>query len=123
MTLSSTLNTLVGRTFSLIGDLAQRGTYYHPGTLVYDPDTDTQTETGAITLTNVRMVPTEITKVLQLDNVPMKPGDQVVLIPNVDLTFEPAENDTLTLNGWTWNVQRVMTVPGQSLWKLLVRRN
>lgn len=123
MTLGSTVRNLVSKSFDVISDLKGLGTYNRTGVETYDPQTDSTSYVGSSVVPNVRMLPTEITSTSQVDGIPIRPGDMILLIPALDLSFEPSENDTILWESRVWEVQRVMTVPGKSLWKLMVRKS
>jgi len=113
---------LVSNAFVTLDDLAPTITYVSVTAPAYNP------ETGAITETTAEH---EVKGVLarfglnELDGEVIVTTDMKVLIPAKDLPVNPNENDRIiaTVNGAekTYNVQRILGVPGESLHMLHVR--
>jgi len=99
-------------------DLAPLITYQYIPTTTYDPATGSLVETATnysvkAVLTSFRMDEKDSTVVIATD---MK-----CLIAAADLPITPTINDRIVAKGKTWNVMRVMGVPGDSLIILHVR--
>ena len=88
----------------------------------YDPVSGSPTPT-VTTTTGVECVFTNFTVEEKDDEVNVL-TDQKCLIPSLNIPgIEPDENDEVTDSaGATWNVRRVMSPPGSSLFKLHVRK-
>jgi len=128
MGLQSTIQNLVGTAFSAIGDLAGTVDYIHEGQEPdYNPttgdvtsDSDTSTvQVRAVILsvgqTAMEKLPTGLTEVA-------RPGDQLGLIPAVDLQTSPTTGDKLVKDDDTWLVKGFAADPAGGLWKVLLTR-
>lgn len=121
MSLNSTIAQGVQTAFAAAGDLVVLGTYVaRTGTPVYNASTDTYTA-PTVTHTNVRMLRTSLTDE-EREASPTTVSDIKVLIPATDLPgTRPSETDTFTVENVGYNVLRIKTVPGDSLWILFAR--
>ncbi len=127
MGLSNTIQKLVGTAFTTIGDLAEVVDYIHEG---QEPDYDTTTglvapDPATVTL-QVRAMFTAFKK--DDKNLPTElvevglPGDQVVLVPGVDVTISPTTGDKIVKDDDTWKVKGFARDPALGLWKFIVTR-
>lgn len=128
MGLQATIQNLVGTAFSAIGDLARTVDYVHEGQEPdYDPTTGAVTSDSDTSTISIRAVilaagaktmdklPTDLVEVA-------KPGDQLGLIPAVDLQAAPTTGDKLVADDDTWLVKGCSTDPADGLWKVLLTR-
>jgi len=128
MGLQATIQNLVGTAFGAIGDLAETVDYIHEGQEPdYDPttgdvtsDSDTSTiQVRAVILsvgqTKMEKLPTALVEVA-------KPGDQLGLIPGMDLQQSPTTGDKLVKDDDTWLVKGFAADPAVGLWKVLLTR-
>lgn len=128
MGLQATIQNLVGTAFSAIGDLAETVDYIHKGqepdydptTGLVTPDSDTSTvQVRAVILSagqdTVDKLPTSLVEVA-------KPGDQLALIPAVDMQQTLTTGDQLVKDDDTWLVKGFEIDPANALWKVLVTR-
>lgn len=121
MSLKATIAAGVEQAFAAAGDLVSLGAYHRrASTPVYNAAADTYTATMT-DFANVRMVRAALTDE-EREASPATVSDMKVLIPAADLpAIRPGETDTLDLDGVGYNVIKVKTVPGDSLWILFVR--
>jgi len=128
MGLQATIQNLVGTAFSAIGDLAKTVDFIHEGQEPdYDPTTGVVTSDSATSTVQVRAVilaagartmeklPTDLVEVA-------RPGDQLGLIPAVDLQTAPTTGDKLVESDDSWVVKGCATDPADGLWKVLLTR-
>lgn len=128
MGLQATIQNLVGTAFDAIGDLKETVDYIHSGQEPdYDPTTGAVTPDSDTSTVSVRAVilaagsktmeklPTDLVEVA-------KPGDQLGLIPAVDLQRAPTTGDRLVLDDDSWLVKGCSTDPAEGLWKVLLTR-
>ncbi len=128
MGLQSTIQNLVGSAFSAIGDLAETVEYIHAGQEPdYDPTTGEVTPDSDTSSPQVRAVILAVGKSTQ-DQLPTalvevaRPGDQLALIPAVDLDTAPTTGDKLVKDDDTWLVKGMEVDPAGGLWKVLLTR-
>lgn len=126
MGLQATIQSIVGTAFDAIGDLKETVDYTHEGQEPdYDPTTGSVTsDVGTVSL-EVRavFVAVEVAKNLPADLVEVaRPGDELALIPGVDMTIKPTTGDKITRLDETWVVKGFVRDPAQGLWKILVKR-
>lgn len=128
MGLAATVQKLVGVAFTAVGDLQQTVSYTHEGQEPdYDPTTGNVTSDSDTSTIQVRAIFLSVGKA-EIDKMPTslvevaKPGDQFVLIPQVDLQTAPTSGDKIVLDDDTWLVKGFMTDPAEGLWKVLVTR-
>jgi len=113
---------LVSNAFVTLDDLAPTATYVAVSDPQYNPETGAVIETTAS-----HPVPAVFSRfgINELDDEIIVVTDMKVLIPAKDLPANPNENDRITgtVNGQTktFNVQRILGVPGESLHILHVR--
>jgi len=128
MGLRSTIQSIVGTAFTAIGDLQDGVSYTHEGQEPdYDPTTGNVTSDSATSTVSVRAVilsagSAEIEKLPTALVEVAKPGDQLALIPGVDLTIAPTTGDKLALDDDTWLVKGCVADPAIGLWKILMTR-
>ncbi len=127
MGLQATVQSLVGTAFDAIGDLKETVDYTHEGQEPdYDPTTGLVTSDSATVTLQVRAVflpfnkadrrmPTELVEVAL-------PGDQLVLVPGIDVTISPTTGDTIVKDDDTWLVRGFIRDPAEGLYKFLVGR-
>lgn len=127
MGLTSTIQKLVGTAFDAVGDLKETVDYIHEGQEPsYDPTTGLVTSDSATTTIQVRAIfkafsksdqrlPTELVQV-------GLPGDQVVLVPGVDVTISPTTGDKVVKDDDTWLVRAAVRDPAQGLWIMIAGR-
>ncbi len=127
MGLTSTIQKLVGTAFAAIGDLQETVDYIHEGQEPsYDTTTGLVTPDSATTTIGVRAMfkafnkndtrlPTELVQV-------GLPGDQVVLIPGVDVTLSPTTGDKIVKDDDTWLVKAAVRDPAEALWIMVASR-
>jgi len=86
-------------------------------------DTATRTYTaGEVDYPNVPMVLARFT-IEEMDSEIIATTDQKAIIASLDLPVEPRPQDKIrTANGQVYNVERLMGVPGESIYILHVRR-
>ena len=104
-----------------VDGLAPFGVYVQRGERTYDATTRTYTATD----TNHADVPMVFAKftVDELDEEVVTSTDQKVLIAALDLSISPKSQDAIIdTNGDTYNVERLLGVPGGSLHILHVRK-
>lgn len=127
MGLQATVQSLVGTAFTAVGDLAETVDYTHEG---QEPDYDTTTglvtsDVATVTIQIRAMflalkkddsrLPTELVEVAL-------PGDQLVLVPGVDVTISPTTGDKIVKDDDTWLVKGFARDPAEGLWKFVVGR-
>ncbi len=127
MGLQSTIQKLVGSAFDTIGDLKETVDYIHEGQEPsYDPTTGAVTPDSATTTIQVRAIFKAFTKTdtrLPTELVQVgKPGDQVVLVPGVDVTIKPNTGDKIVKDDDTWLVKGAVPDPAEGLWTMIVTR-
>ena len=127
MGLLDTVQNLVNTAFDAIGDLKETVSYTHQGkSSTYDTATGTVYDDPASFTVQVRAIFTNLRKAeeelpSQLIEVALV-GDQVVLIPGVDLGVEPTTGDRIIRLDETWVVKGFVRDPAKGLWKILVTR-
>jgi len=128
MGLEATVQRLVGVAFTAVGDLQKTVSYTHEGQEPdYDPTTGNVTSDSATSTVQVRAIFLSVGK-SEIDKMPTslvevaKPGDQLVLIPQVDLQTAPTSGDKIVLDDDTWLAKGFMADPAEGLWKVLVTR-
>ncbi len=128
MGLKSAIQLAVGSAFTAIGDLGETLDYIHEG---IEPSYDVTTglvtsDSATVTLRpRVVMVPfnSKVAKKLPGDLVEIaRPGDEVALIPGVDMTIEPTTGDKIVRSDETWVVKGFTRDPADGLWIILVKR-
>lgn len=127
MGLKSTVQKLVGTAFNAVGDLVETVDYTHEG---QEPDYDTTTglvvsDSATVTLA-VRAIFTPFNKSdkrlpTALVHVGL-PGDQLVLVPGVDISISPTTGDKIVKDDDTWLVKGFVRDPAEGLWKFIVGR-
>lgn len=127
MGLQATVQKLVGTAFTVIGDLQEAVDYIHEGQEPdYDPTTGLVTsDVATVTLSvravflpfnkNDRRMPTELVEVAL-------PGDQLVLVPGLDITISPTTGDIIVKDDDSWLVRGFVRDPAEGLFKFLVGR-
>ena len=127
MGLQSTVQKLVGTAFTAIGDLQETVDYTHEGQEPdYDPTLGLVTPDSATVTIQVRAVftpfkkgdprlPTELVEV-------GLPGDQLVLVPGIDVTISPTTGDKIVKDDDSWQVKGFTRDPAEGLWKFIVTR-
>lgn len=127
MGLSATIQSLVGTAFTAIGDLQETVDYTHEGQEPdYDVTTGLVTSDVATVTIQVRAVfkalkkadprlPTELVEVAL-------PGDQLVLVPGLDVTISPTTGDKIVKDDDAWLVKGFVRDPAEGLWIFLVGR-
>lgn len=118
MSFSQLIKTAVSGAMKSLGDLAPSVTYRRvtPGT--YDP------QTGVINQTVQEYVVSAVLtsfSLNELDASIVVVTDMKCLIAASDLPIMPTEHDQIVAKGKTWEVIRLMGVPGDSLYKIHVR--
>lgn len=110
---------LVQQAIKTTGDLAARITYVRvvPGS--YNATTD-QTADTTTTYENVRVVLTNLTEAESEYFLPDK-ITQKMLIASLDLPVEPARPDYVLIDNVRWEINRVKSVPGKSLWIVFIQ--
>jgi len=104
--------------FDIIGDLKQTATYTRKTNPTFDPVTDTMTVTNAVT--TIQGVKSRFSAAEAKDEVNTL-TDAIFIFKAADITFEPSKNDTITIGSTIWSVHRIMSVPGDLIWKLHIR--
>lgn len=127
MGLQSTIQNLVGTAFTAIGDLQQLHDYIHEGQEPdYDPTSGDITSDVATVTLQVRAV--VLSAEATVDKLPtslvevFRPGDQLALIPGVDMTISPTTGDKLVKDDDTWLVKGFVLDPAGGLWQVLMTR-
>jgi len=122
MNIESLLVSGVEKAFSLLREAVFLGTYHRNnsgyGTGDYDPVTDTVI--GAQIIPNVRMIPLAV-ETTDLAGTIVMVTDQKILIPGVDLDFDPTTSDYLKVRGEEYNIVRYKSVPTGALHILFCR--
>ena len=119
MGLKDTIKNAAKAAVQATGDLALTVTYTRivPGT--YDSATDSTTDTTTtynnVPVVNVRLTEREV-EWFSADVVTQK-----LLIAALDIPITPSVNDTVTIDGSVWQVQKVGRVPGDSLWIVFIQ--
>lgn len=104
-----------------VDGLAPFGVYVQKGERVYDAATRTYTSTDT-NHSNIPMVFAKF-KVDELDNEVVTSTDQKVLVAALDLPIVPKSQDAIIdAKGDTYNIERLLGVPGDSLHILHVRK-
>lgn len=127
MGLSNTIQSLVGTAFAAIGDLAETVDYIHEG---QEPDYNTTTGQVASDPATVTLPVRAMFKAFKKDDKDLPtelvevglPGDQVVLVPGVDVTISPTTGDKIVRIDDTWLVKGFARDPAKGLWKFVVGR-
>lgn len=123
MGFKSLLQTQVGKVFEILGQtdgLAPEQTYLKHGGQTYDTATRTYI-TSSTQYPNVPMVLARF-KAEEVDDEVVITTDMKALIPAVMLPVTPSMGDKIQTNdGKVFNVERIMGVPGDSLYILHVR--
>lgn len=128
MGLQATIQNLVGTAFDAIGDLKETVDYIHEGQEPdYDPTTGIVTSDSDTSTVQVRAVilaagdateeqlPTSLVEVA-------RPGDQLALIPGVDMQTAPTTGDKVVKDDDSWLVKGMEADPAGGLWKVLLTR-
>lgn len=120
MGLRETMQQAAVTAFNIAGNIKESVSYrsktsnptYNPTTgAVSDPYTDY----------TVSMIFTK-TKKEEIDNQAIMSNDEWALIPQLNLTPTPKENDLIIRNSISYNIVKIGTDPAGALWKLLIRR-
>lgn len=119
MALAAKLRTLVQNAIVSIGDLKDTITYTQVVPGVYDPVTDTTTNTTTVH-NNVDCALVKLTED-DLDWFPANTNGQKALIPYLNLPIVPSDDDYVTINSVRWNVHKIKQVPGRSLHIIYIR--
>lgn len=109
---------LVSQAMKTVGDLAPTITYRSVSSTTYDPASGNMVETYKDY--PVKAVLTSFS-LDEKDNSVVVTTDQKCLIASADLPVTPNKDDKVISKGKTWNVLRIMGVPGESLYKIHVR--
>lgn len=130
MGLRDNIRNLVSTAMKAVGDIAEKGIYDRVTPGVYDPATSTHVET-VVSYEDVTIVLTSFA-MEEIDNDVDVRTDQKALIAANDLPVVPAKPDRIRLpirNAFgavigtaVWNVQRILGVPGDSLFKIHIRK-
>jgi len=120
VSLRATVRAGVKTAMKSVGDLKSTFTLLHRVMGVYDPITDTTTATTTSTTVEGLLVGFEQR---EIDGENVKTDDQRALI-DADLLpgIFPEKNDKITIDGVTWNVQRILSPPTYPLWILQIRK-
>lgn len=124
MGLKNTIQGLVTTAFDVVGDL-KTGVNFHflisDGT--YDPVADTETSTVA-TVTNVQVIFSNF-DFNELDSSVIVETDMKMLVDASKLqgnTFSPTNTATEVVSAKKWNVIKILSPPGNSIYILHVRK-
>jgi hypothetical protein len=110
---------LVQQAFQITGDLNEAIVYTSVSASPYNPVSGT---TSDVTATYNFMGAVTKFGSTEADNKVVISTDAKLLCAYLDLPITPREDDTLTAQGITWKVVRVLGTPGQSLWVIHIRR-
>jgi hypothetical protein len=113
------LKKLVQSAIQKTGDLAARVTYVKVVPGVYNPTTDATADT-LTTYTNVPVVLTNPTKAESEYFLPDKITQKVILAA-LDLPVVPGSPDYFLIDGVRWEINRIKSVPGNSLWVIFIQ--
>ena len=122
MGLAEQIQSAVSSGMKAFGNVRKVITYHSSGTFVYNPNTGTDSEVGAVDIENLNVSFTSY-KVEDIDNETIHREDKKVLIPSLDLSVVPKDTDyILTENGTErWNVKSKKIDPADAMWVLQVR--
>lgn len=109
---------MVTTAFEIVGDLQDTVVFKQRNPSTYDPVTDTMTE--PFTTTTFLGVFARF-RATEVDASVVTLTDAKLLFPADRLQTAPKVTDTLTMKGKNWEVHRIMSVPGDSLYKLHIR--
>lgn len=126
----SMVQTLAQQAFQIAGDLPDAVVYnsnaapaYDPVAGVATPQTTVYRFNGAVVKFNLQEVDSAaIRSDSMIDSKIVVSTDAKLLAAYLDLPVEPSNNDTLTAQGKTWKVIRVLGTPGNALWSIHIRR-
>ena len=118
MGLNTRIKAAVSRAIELADDVRTQVTYRRIALGPYDPVSDTRAET----ITEYPL----LTAVVGLSDAEVDywPADivtQKILIAANDLPIVPEVTDNVTINGLRWEVKRVKTTPGGSLYVVFIQ--
>jgi uncharacterized cysteine cluster protein YcgN (CxxCxxCC family) len=112
------LNQQVEKAFGQMGDVRLTVTYTRVTSGAYDPATD-----SIINVTENVVVENCVGVRPNTREVEWFPADATtlkLLIAGTALPFAPTTEDYVTINGARWEVRRVSSVPGNSLWMVYI---
>ena len=117
MGLRDTVATAVSKAMQTVGDLKETITYTRVVPGVYDPITDTTSDTVTNYTVSVVLVQTTEWEQewLQADRITQK-----ILIAANDLAVVPNIDDRVTIAGQIWQVIKIKRIPGDGLWQVFV---
>lgn len=109
----------VRKAFQTVGDLKQTVSYTRVVPGIYDPATDTTSDT--VTTTEIEVIPVALTD-KELEWFPsVESATQKLLIKAEDLTAVPTLSDYVTIDGVKWEVKRTKQVPGGALYTVFIQ--
>jgi hypothetical protein len=122
MSFKRLIETSVSNALKIVGDLALVVSIIKKGPPVYNPDTGTTTPTTT-ELPGIRCLMPGFS-VEEKDSEVVILTDKKGLIARLDLPegFEIEKNDEIHAGAEKWDVRRILSVPGDSLYKLHLRK-
>ena len=120
MALTATVKAGIDKAFTAAGDFISSVTYVVASPGVYNPVTDTTSNT-ATTYTAIKCALVK----LKDDEVSWFPADAIMqkaLIPYNALPIVPVVEDYLSIDGVTWQITKVTPVPGRVVHILYLRK-
>lgn len=119
MGLSANVSKLVQNAIKKTGDLAARVTYVRVVPGAYNPTTDTAADTE----TSYTNIPVVLTNLDQTESDWFLPDKimQKMVVAALDLPVSPLVTDYVLIDGVKWEVKRIRTVPGNSLWLVYIQ--
>ena len=110
---------LVQNAIQKTGDLAARITYVSVTPGAYNPTTDAPADSETTYLD----VPVVLTHLDETESQWFLPDSitQKIVLAALDLPVEPKRPDYVTIDGVRWEVKRIRTVPGKSLFLIYVQ--
>lgn len=120
MALKGLILDLVSQAFTIVDDLAVVATFVQHTGSTYDAASGATTEATTL-FPNIKMVMPKFSAEEKDDEVKIF-TDSKCLIPAKDLPVVPNINDEITTATASWDVIRILGVPGDSLYILHVRK-
>lgn len=118
--MNALLRSSVETAFGAVGDLVRLGSFVSKSGSAYDPVTDTYA--NPVVTGQVRMIRTTV-KNNEMEASSAQVEDSKFLVPDKDLEgIDPHSQDHILYNGLRYNIIRLDSVPGGSLWIFYTRK-
>lgn len=122
MPFKSLVENLVSNAFVIIDDLAVSAIYHVEDEGQYDPSTSENTRVRTDHVIKESLFAKFTQKEMESDEDINGKSDAKLLFPLKDQTFVINDNDTVSVKGFIWDIQKAKGVPGDSLGILHIRK-